>query len=104
MSGVVSEVVVVGVDAHSAIEALHGFEKTELLVVANGPLGQSDLRGKLPDAILADRRRHAISPERLCQFTSTGSQSIPPAPGSAGETAEDEGERVGGKRGVDRCC
>src|SRR5213593_905666 len=61
--------IVVGVDALPAIEPLHRFEEAALLVVTNGPLGQSDLRGQLPDPICASRgrrRRHRR------QFTSTG--------------------------------
>src|SRR5437867_3085544 len=50
--------IVVGVDAHSAIQALYRFQEAELLVIADGPLGQTDLRSELPDAILADGRRH----------------------------------------------
>src|SRR5688500_8528815 len=65
--------VVVGVDTHPAVEALHRFKEAELLVIADGPLGQPDLRGKLPDPVLADDRRHTRLPaSALCQFTSTG--------------------------------
>src|SRR2546422_9988505 len=59
--------IVVGVDALPAIEPLHRFEETALLVIPDGPLGQPDLRGQLPDT---ERRRRRRSHSR--QFTSTG--------------------------------
>src|SRR6266566_6993998 len=55
--------VVVGVDAHAAVETLHRFEQTKLLVVADRPLGQPHLRRQLPDAISPEGRRHAASPQ-----------------------------------------
>src|SRR5712692_8736594 len=39
--------VIVGIDALPAVEPLHRFEEPALLVVADGPLGQSDLRSQL---------------------------------------------------------
>src|ERR1700704_1365768 len=56
--------VVVGIHAYSAIEALDGFEEAELLVVADRPLGQPDLRGDLPDAVLAHAGSHVRLPWR----------------------------------------
>src|SRR5437773_7612022 len=55
--------VVVGVHAHAAVETLDRFEQTELLVVADRPLGQPHLRRQLPNAISAKGRRHAASPQ-----------------------------------------
>src|SRR2546430_4692645 len=60
--------VVVGVDALTAIQALHRFEEAPLLVVADCPLGHPDLRGQLPDPVTRRRRRRHVR-----QFTSTGS-------------------------------
>src|SRR5207245_4398205 len=57
--------VVVGVHAHAALEPFDRLEQSELLVVADGALGQADLRGKLADAVLAHRRGHACSPPRM---------------------------------------
>src|SRR3989442_11067916 len=59
--------VVVGVDTLAAVEAFHGLEKTALLVVADRPLGQADLRGDLADPVCRGRRRRHVR-----QFTSTG--------------------------------
>src|SRR2546428_3103811 len=62
--------VVVGVHALAAVEPLHRFEETALLVIADGPLGQPDLRGKLADPVARGRRRRHAR-----QFTSTGKES-----------------------------
>ena len=59
--------VVVGVHALPAVEAFHRLQETALLVVADGPLGQADLRRDLADAIAGGRRRRHVR-----QFTSTG--------------------------------
>src|SRR5438093_4306574 len=78
--------VVVGVDAHAAVEALHRFEQTELLVVADRPLGQPNLRSQLPDAILADGRRHAASPRSaFASSRQLATSSISRSPGTRAE-------------------
>src|SRR5882762_2456021 len=43
--------VVVGVHALPAVEPFHRFEQAALLVIANRPLGQSDLRSELADSV-----------------------------------------------------
>src|SRR5207244_12449193 len=63
--------VVVGVDTLAAVEAFHGLEKTALLVVADRPLGQADLRGDLADPVCRGRRRRHVR-----QFTSTGRRRL----------------------------
>src|SRR5207253_1853686 len=68
--------VVVGVHTLAAVESLHRFEESALFVIADGPLGQPDLRGKLADPVARGRRgRHAR------QFTSTGGDSLAQPPG-----------------------
>src|SRR5437870_1052021 len=62
--------VVVGVHALAAVEPLHRFEESALLVIADRPLGQPDLRGKLADPVARGRRRRHAR-----QFTSTGKES-----------------------------
>src|SRR5207253_10944990 len=68
--------VVVGVYALAAVEPLHRFEESALLVIADGPLGQPDLRGKLADPVARGRRRRHAR-----QFTSTGGDSLAQPPG-----------------------
>src|SRR5205814_9103387 len=84
--------IVVGVHALAAVESLHRFEQTALFLIPDGPLRQSDLRGKLADPKGRGRgRRHAR------QFTSTGTWAVRAAPGAChapGPSLDHVGSRV----------